>query len=646
MNKMLQATENKFTTTRPFWLQEGLRGELMSRGHIEYATGFTDAERKVYRKRRRIPPSKWCEKHRVVTMTSLPGLWRNSVTPYLAGIMDASFFPSVQTTIICKAPQTGGSEAIHNCIGYAIDRSPGPVLYIYPDELTARENSNDRIQPMIENSPRLHGYMTGQGDDFATLRINLQHMPIYLGWARSPSRLANKPIRYLIFDETDKYPDTAGKREADPLSLGEKRTITYRWSRKLWKLSTPTIEAGHIWQAFTFEAQVCFDYWVHCPYCRTAQLMEFKHIKWPEDERDPESIVNHSLAWYECPHCRQKWDDEKRNQAVRAGHWQDRETGTRLRPYLEQYRPIKIAFHIPSWLSFFVSLSEIAAAFLKATRSKTKLKDFKNNHEAVPWLEYEVERSEDRILALRDERPAGLVPGAGRVAALTAAADTHADGFIYEVRAWGWGLEEESWGVRHGKVLSLNALERIFCHDAYLDPEGNQYIINLAVIDAFGLGDDHKHSTTNIYKWCQKHPGLVLPLKGEQRMNQAFAFTKLDSYPGKKQPIPGNLYLLRINSTFFKSELAGRLDVAPADPGAWHLNSEYDQEWARQMTAEYIDPKTGYWVCPDSKANHGWDVSHYNLAAAYVRGIRFWKKPEQIEASSPKNKPQQQIKRW
>ena len=132
------------------------------------------------------------------------------------------------------------------------------MLCIYPDELTARENSQDRILPMIEHSPRLRSYLTGQEDDSSMLRINLQHMPIYMAWARSAARLANKPIRYVLFDEVDKYADTAGRREADPISLGEARTTTYRYNRKIWKVSTPTTETGNIWKALTKEAQVDF----------------------------------------------------------------------------------------------------------------------------------------------------------------------------------------------------------------------------------------------------------------------------------------------------------------------------------------------------------------------------------------------------
>ena len=40
-----------------------------------------------------------------------------------------------------QKPQTGGSECGHNIVGYCIDRYPGPVMYVFPDELTARENA-------------------------------------------------------------------------------------------------------------------------------------------------------------------------------------------------------------------------------------------------------------------------------------------------------------------------------------------------------------------------------------------------------------------------------------------------------------------------------------------------------------------------
>jgi len=267
----------------------------------------------------------------------------------------------------------------------------------------------------------------------------------------------------------------------------------------------------------------------------------------------------------------------------------------------------------------------------KGLKSKAKLKDFKNNVCAEPWEDYGLERSEEPILALRDERPRGQVPGGGVIAALTAGVDTQDDGFWFEVRAWGFGETEESWQVREGFVTSFEALAQLLWQDEYKDADGLIYPVHLTVQDAMG------HRTTEVYDFCRKYRGYILPFKGEARMAAAIAYSKIDTYPGKFQPIPGGpLSLLRANVNHFKNHLAAKLAIAPADPGAWHLHAEADLEWARQMTSEYLDPETQEWVQIASRRNHAWDVSVLNLVAAYARGIRFWAKPAPDE---PPGKP-------
>ena len=157
------------------------------------------------RRQKWLPPSQWAERYRMVRMSSLPGLWQNVFTPYLVGVMDAARFPGVEVVILCKTPQTGGSEAALNVLAQMIDLSPGPAMVVFPDEITAKENAKDRILPMLQDSRHLRGYLSGAVDDASSIRINLKHMPIYLGWSGSVSRLGNKPIRILILDELDKY---------------------------------------------------------------------------------------------------------------------------------------------------------------------------------------------------------------------------------------------------------------------------------------------------------------------------------------------------------------------------------------------------------------------------------------------------------
>ncbi|MFO7597633.1 MAG: phage terminase large subunit family protein, partial [Desulfocurvibacter africanus] len=158
---------------------------------------WSDAERGVFRKRRKQRVSEWVERHINLTKGPRPGPWRNSSTPYLIGVMDALGFASVQDVVLCKSPQVGGSEVGNNFLGFVADQDQGDALVVYPDQGTAEETSRDRIQPMFEHSPRLRACMSLDPDDASKLRIALRGMIIYMAWAHSAARLASKPIRYL-----------------------------------------------------------------------------------------------------------------------------------------------------------------------------------------------------------------------------------------------------------------------------------------------------------------------------------------------------------------------------------------------------------------------------------------------------------------
>ena len=616
-------------STAPY-LPPSLRNQQYDR---QIRVKFSAAERKVFRRRRQMAVSEWCERHRVLTLSSLPGPWRNESTPYLAGIMDASFFPSVQEVSICKVPQSGGSEAVNNCVGYAMDRLPGPVMYVFPDELTARENCQDRIGPMFTSSPRLRELLTGRDDDSTALKIKLISAPIYMAWSRSVSRLANKPIRYLVFDETDKY-QTSNAAETDPIKLGEARTTTFRWNKKVWKISSPTTESGYIWQAM-LSAQVVFEFAVLCPVCFSRQVMRFGDkdsafgIKWPVDERDPDLIETKELAWYQCEHCHAAWSDYQRDQAVRGGWWQAREDGRSVKAYLEAYRPRRIAFHLPSFVSPFISLSKIAGAWLRCkVNGQLDLnahKNFCNTYLAEPWFHIQQDRQEDTILALRDDRPAGIVPSGQQIACLVATVDTQDKGYWFEVRACGYGQLQESWGVRGGYVDSTAALESALYEHVYKDAEGKVYPVQAVLIDAMG------HRTAEVYDLCRKYPGRMVAMKGEKRLNGGHAWSNIEFYPGSNKPIPGGIKLLRVNTSYYKDLLAAKLDVAPADPGAWHLGAEYNDDWAKQLCAEFIDEK-GDWSCINGRDNHAFDLGTYFFALVDVLAVKMWPNPEEAAA--------------
>ncbi len=672
-----QARRATLTTSVPPWLSPVVAAEVSA--HITAGGGpipfrFSKGERKIMRRRKPIPVSQWAERHRIVEMSSIPGKWKNLFTPYLTGIMDAAGTPGVETVIICKSPQTGGSECGHNVVGWCIDRSPGPVMYVFPDEITARENAKDRIIPMITGSPRLREYMTGYGDDASSLRVNLTHMPIYLGWSGSVSRLGNKPIRTLILDELDKYKNP--KNEATSEVLAEKRTTTWRARRHIIKISTPTTEDGPIWTALTQEAGARFDYWVRCPHCGMAQLMDFERIGWPNKgtEREPsaEEILTRRLAYYPCEHCGAVWDDGDRDRAVRGGEWRERVSGLDLPTHLAARKPVKVGFHIPAWLSYFVSLSEVASAALKyrETGKLDDLKNLQNQYKAEPWKEEHVMRSEDAVLNLCDDRPRGMVPGpvpslgpAGRavardsgdgalpelasgnmrrgvgagqerVACLLAGVDTQGVNeqkgyFRYIIRAFGYGDTEESWLVQCGAAPSFSALNDLLWNSEYATPDGLKYKVRACMIDAMG------GRTREVYSWAIRHRGRVYPWQGVRSLSQPYTPAPQEYFPdarGNKVKIPGGLNLWRCDTTFFKSDLAHKLSIAPDDPGAFHLHANTGdalEQYARELCAEVWDDEKQAWTNPHGKPNHYWDCETMALALAFILNIRHRTRPEE-----------------
>lgn len=628
-------------TSVPRWLSPVVAAEVaahVAAGGAPIWFRYSKGERKIMRRRKPVPVSVWAERHRIVEMSSIPGKWKNLFTPYLSGIMDAAGTPGVETVIICKSPQTGGSEAGHNLVGWCIDRSPGPVMYVFPDEITARENAKDRIIPMITASPRLREYMTGCGDDASSLRINLAHMPIYLGWSGSVSRLGNKPIRTLILDELDKYKNP--KNEATSEILAEKRTTTWRTRRHIFKISTPTTEDGPIWRALTEEAGARFDYFVRCPHCGMFQLMDFERIDWPGRDTDKESsaedVLTRRLATYPCEQCGAVWDDGDRDRAVRKGEWRERASGLELAAHLAAHKPVKVGFHIPAWLSYFVSLSEVASAAIKYNKfgKLDDLKNLQNQYKAEPWKEEHATRSEDGILALCDDRPRGAVPGPlpdaphlPRVACLLAGVDTQGASeqkghFRYVIRAIGFGDMEESWLVQCGIAPSFTALNEILWGSVYRDSDGQEYKVRACMIDAMG------GRTKEVYSWCIRHRGRAFPWQGVRSLTQPYNIAPQEYFPdarGNKVRIPGGLNLWRCDTTFFKSDLSHKLSIAPDDPGAFHLHANTDgmlEQYAREMCAEVWDDEKQGWENPHDKDNHFWDCETEVLALAYILNVR------------------------
>ena len=271
----------------------------------------------VLRPVERVTVSKWAEANRVLPdSNSIPGPWRNSVTPYLVEIMDAFSDEMVEEIIFVKPTQVGGTSAMENMLASAIAQDPAPAMCVYPSDDLAERTVESKLDPMIKSCKVLAAKY--RINDSKKLALKFTDMVVYLTGANSPADLASTNIRYLFMDEVDKFPG-ASKKEADPVSLAKERTKTF-FNRKIFMASTPTLKTGHIWKAKE-AADVEKHYFVPCPHCGAFIELKFAQIKWPSKEDVPENADRAEMATYVCQECGCVITDQDKGKMLAAGRW-------------------------------------------------------------------------------------------------------------------------------------------------------------------------------------------------------------------------------------------------------------------------------------------------------------------------------------
>ncbi|MCX5876617.1 MAG: phage terminase large subunit family protein [Deltaproteobacteria bacterium] len=577
----------------------------------------------------KIRVSEWAVKHRIVTeIDAFPGPWRNDLVPHAAKIMDTIGNPSVREVWMCMVERSAKTQILMNAAMSSLDQGSrsGNIFWLMPTEKDARDALGERIIPALRSCTRTARLLSDKADDTSRGVIRFRHgASLRPAWSNSPSSMASYFGRLNIADECDKFAERTSEG-TDPITLFKKRSRDDRRGSKYLFASTP---GGRYIYAGTMACQQVWVYQPRCPDCGEYVLMDYEHLVVPE-AATAENIAGFEL-FYACNACGAQWDEDRRKQAYLSGHW----VATKG---VDLARPETVGFHFPAFPCPTVSMQEIAGAWLKAKDGSVADKiAWANGYEAINYEAEHQDRKEDHILRLVDPAmPRGVVPR--DPCCLVLLVDTQRVGFYYQVWAYGWGRDMETWRVDHGFVEHFDHLKDIAAK-TWLDADGKEYRASAGFIDSGGGTDPHqpKHSrTAEVYEFCRMHP-FFRPLKGRRDMAQPWNTTRLDYYPsrqGKKIPIPGGLTLYTINVTMAKNELAAKLQIEPSDPGAFHLHAEVGSDYAQQMCAEYQDER-GYWICPRNKPNHHWDISVYGMAGAEILRIRD-RRPEGV--AGPKRK--------
>jgi phage terminase large subunit GpA-like protein len=548
---------------------------------------FTPGERHVFRRRPRIPVSRWAAAHLVVPDGPYSGgRFRLDVNPYLAGIMDAWGEPWTEEVVVCGAPQTGKTLAMYACLAFAVDMRPGPRMLAMPDDDTLDRVGKGKLQPLFRACPPVRALLARTTSGQVRFRDGTA---LYLASAQSPSQRASISVQDLFLDEEALYRQIAG--QGVPVLDFIERTRSYAHKRKIMRVSKPVGgEDCSVVQALREGLDEVRRFEARCPACMGFQTLNEAGLACPEKCQDPAEIRRRRLARYKCAHCGFLWTDHTRDVAVAYGRWTAEEPVP---------RPARVGFHLPAILSRSVSLSEILAARLRAEASDSPdvKQAYANGYWAEPYLAAEIAPEKSALLELREpDLRARTVPR--EALALTCGVDMQKRSFFFTV--WAWALGLRSWLIDYGRLRDFEDVLALAYETTYKREGGGQLPIWRTALDTGGGTTDPGllTRTEEAYAFLRAHGGPRLcGCKGLSRPSQTpVRFTVIDKMPKSKRPIPGGLTLQLLDVSYLKSLVFGRLSLDARQPARLYELTERAGIWApdeheefiRQMTAERL----------------------------------------------------------
>jgi phage terminase large subunit GpA-like protein len=559
--------------------------------------------------------SQWAERKRVLTseLSSLPGPYRFSVTPYLREIADCfSESSPVQRVAVMKGSQVGLSVGVlENVLGYIVDEVPGPALFVSGDRSLAEDTMSLRIDRMLESaglSDRIfaqvenkHGRRTG--DTRST-----KEFPGGFLRAVGPntgSKLRAFSVRYGLLDELDAWPAEA-KLEGDPVRLVERRTDAFERVRKILYISTPLVDQSS-------KIKPLFDggdqryYYVPCKHCGAMQALQFENLRYETD--DAGRLVWDSVH-YVCEECGGTWKNHDKAWMLPRGEW---------RPTAEPSEPNYRSYHISALYSpvGMRSWESICAQWITDHTSQATLRNFKNTVQGLPWVEAGEAPDYARVALRRGAYESGNLPDDAQPLFVTLGADVQGDRIECEVVAW--GRDKESWSVNYfvleGDTSDLySPAWRLFYQVLMRKHAGFQ--IALALVDS-------GYRTPNVNEFVSQFATGVMAVQGQdggrRSRRNVFKRTRLASHGIERidldvDPLKSELYgYLRPD----KYEDEGRL-------GRPHFPVDYSQQYFQSLTAEEAKRevrRSGYvryrWV-KRYERNEALDCRVYAMGALYV----------------------------
>lgn len=504
---------------------------------------------------------------------------------------------------------THNSEAINNISAYFIDQEPSPQMLVQPTLQTAKEYSQIRIGPMIKACPVLSDKVIdeenakkGSKDKPSMFFKPYPGGYLVLAGSNSPASLASKPIRILLRDEIDRFPDTI-PGEGSPLDLSEQRTRTF-FNKKIVDSSTPLISGESKIEAMFLQSDQR-HYFVPCPHCGYDQELLWENVHWDKEGTD---LERSKTATINCASCGEimKRDGRADSSWISRGYW-------------KKTAESDIAgFYLNALYSPLITLSEMVLTYLKAmhSRDEDKKQTFSNLILGLPYEKNKQPSKEYEDLHNNRREPyEAEIPD--EVCLLTIGVDVQHDRLEAEVVGWGRGWE--SWGIEYRVFMGRpeagspvwTELDK-WIMKTRLYAEGGELPVTAAFIDS-----SDGNFSEDIYKFTKaREARYIFSIKGHSRHGSPYL-----SKPSKVGRV--NATLFNIYTHAGKSKIIHRINEDQQGAGYCHFPDDpergYDLEYFRGLMSEKYVVKNagekGEWV-KIRKRNEPFDIRNYAQAAA------------------------------
>lgn len=537
------------------------------------------------------------------------GKWKTDNTPYLRKIMDCFTDMSTEIISFIKPSQVGATEIGINLCAYTIDYNPARLLYVMPDETLAKDFSVDRLQKAFQATPSVAEKLKGSEKSKA-LAIRFPGGFIRLAGAQSPAKLASWAIPRVVMDEVDKYPRWSGK-EASPIELVIERTKNFPW-RKILSMSTPTTEAGNIYQAYE-NSDVKYKYYVPCPECGHFQTLDFGNLKFPKG-KDGKYDVNEveKQTYYECESCHAHIRDRHKMEMLRKGDWIP--DNSRIK------NPRRVGFALNSLYSPFVTFADVAIKFLSSKDDPALLMNFVNSWLGEPWRSKASKLETAMVMDQRSNVPAGFVPKWAKL--LTGGVDVQQGYFYWTIRAWGPRMRSQK--IACGQCMTFGDLRNIMDTYWQIEDDWRKMQVVLYCIDA-------GYNTEEVYDFCYDNAPIAVPVKGSSRqMPMKYKITSVTPASYKMGNRLDRLNLYVVDTDQYKNWIASHINIAVGNPGAWEVDADTTEDYAQQICSEHkvlVEegryPVERWQKVSSHAANHFLDCEVYASVAADIMNVRM-----------------------